>query len=131
MGRGRGKGKKTVVHSHEESGGEEEPIPAYKRRGRPQKSLKEVEMDENEVENMEDVDEYDTKVDVSKKVSATPETGKKRKKNSQVKENQVDSVKEENGDGDGDGEVKSNGFRRIGSRRKSTPRRALRAGIDF
>ncbi|KAK1287190.1 hypothetical protein QJS10_CPB19g01005 [Acorus calamus] len=42
MGRGRGKGKRlTAVTSHEDPGsGGEEPLPAYKRRGRPTKPLK-------------------------------------------------------------------------------------------
>ena len=117
MGRGRGKGKKLTASNHDDAGsGEEEKIPAQKRRGRPQKPLKD-EIDEEEVENREVED---------------GENGKKRKRNSHVKE-KPDSVKEENGIGtrsSTDDSSKSNGFRQNGSRRKSKPRRAAEAGVE-
>ncbi|KAG9456708.1 hypothetical protein H6P81_001216 [Aristolochia fimbriata] len=100
MGRGRGKGKKlTVVASHEDPGsGGEDTLPAYKRRGRPQKPLKD-EPDEEDVEKIEEEDGEHTKPIVASKEMKVPaavtENGKKRKKYSQVKEN-VDTVKEEN-----------------------------------
>nr|POE44884.1 hypothetical protein CFP56_78161 [Quercus suber] len=123
MGRGRGKGKKLTVTNHEDGGsGEEEKIPAQKRRGRPQKPLKD-EIDEEEVE----------KIDKEIKSPSATENGKKRKRNSHVKE-KADSVKEENGNGtrsSTDDSIKSNGFRLNGSRRKSKPRRAAEAGVEF
>nr|DAD42226.1 TPA_asm: hypothetical protein HUJ06_000456 [Nelumbo nucifera] len=104
MGRGRGKGKKsTVVANHEDPGsGGEESLPAYKRRGRPQKPLKD-EIDE-EVEKIEEEDGENTKpAATSKEVKsqAAAENGKKRKRYSQN-----------------------------GNRRKSKPRRAAEAGVE-
>lgn len=134
MGRGRGKGKKLTVTNHEDTGsGEEEKIPAQKRRGRPQKPLKD-EIDEEEVEKIEDEDSEIAKTGIPSKEMKSPatENGKKRKRNSQVKE-KPDSVKEENGNGtrsSTDDSTKSNGFRHNGSRRKSKPRRAAEAGVE-
>ncbi|XP_068652367.1 uncharacterized protein [Aristolochia californica] len=137
MGRGRGKGKKlTVVASHEDPGsGGEESLPAYKRRGRPQKPLKD-EPDEEDVEKIDEEDGDQTKQIIAckelKVPAAVTENGKKRKKYSQVKET-VDLVKEENGVGGQSGaneSTKSNGFRQNGSRRKSKPRRAAEAGVE-
>ncbi|XWS71117.1 hypothetical protein CRYUN_Cryun03dG0110800 [Craigia yunnanensis] len=134
MGRGRGKGKKLTVSNHEDAGsGEEEKIPAQKRRGRPQKPLKD-EIDE-EVEKIEGEYGENGKADITceeRKGPSAAENGKKRKRNSQVKE-KPDSVKEENGIGtrsSTDGSSKSNGFRQNGSRRKSKPRRAAEAGVE-
>ncbi|CAI0555646.1 unnamed protein product [Linum tenue] len=116
MGRGRGKGKRLTVSNHDDTGsGEEEKIPAQKRRGRPQKPLKD-EFDEEEMEKMKN--------------------GKKRRRNSQLqqqaKEKQPDSVmKEENGVvAITNDPIKSNGFRQNGSRRKNKPRRAAEAGVE-
>ncbi|KAF8396083.1 hypothetical protein HHK36_017695 [Tetracentron sinense] len=136
MGRGRGKGKKlTVATSHEDPGsGGEETLPAYKRRGRPQKPLKD-EIDEEEAEKMEEEDGENPKTAISSKEVKGPaaiENGKKRKRHSRLKEN-PDSVKEENGTGTRSSTVdsiKSNGFRQNGSRRKSKPRRAAEAGVE-
>jgi len=134
MGRGRGKGKKLTVTNHDDPGsGEEEKIPAQKRRGRPQKPLKD-EIDE-EVEKLEEEDSENAKSGTPSKETKCPsatENGKKRKRNSQVKE-KADSVKEENGNGtrsSTDDSTKSNGFRHNGSRRKSKPRRAAEAGVE-
>ncbi|KAI3921598.1 hypothetical protein MKW92_053384 [Papaver armeniacum] len=109
MGRGRGKGKKlTVVSSQEDLGsGGEEVLP----------------IDDEGIEEILDKDEENIKSTNLMKEVKTPaaaENGRKRKKNSQVKEN-TDTVKEEIG---------SNGFRQNGSRRKSTPRRAAEAGVE-
>eukprot|EP00268_Persea_americana_P028420 TRINITY_DN27591_c1_g1_i1.p1 TRINITY_DN27591_c1_g1~~TRINITY_DN27591_c1_g1_i1.p1 ORF type:complete len:139 (-),score=44.81 TRINITY_DN27591_c1_g1_i1:508-924(-) len=135
MGRGRGKGKKlTVTTSHEDPGsGEEEIIPTNKRRGRPQKSLKE-EVDEDEAKKIEEDDGDNLNAAVTGKEAKSPaamENGKKRKRNTQVKEN-VNSIKEENGAGTRSGTdatTKSNGFRQNGSRRKNKPRRAAEVGV--
>ncbi|GLT49778.1 hypothetical protein SLA2020_233160 [Shorea laevis] len=135
MGRGRGKGKKLTVNNHDDTGsGEEEKIPAQKRRGRPQKPLKD-EIDEEEPEKIEEDDGGNGKTGINGKEIKSPptaENGKKRKRNSQVKE-KADSVKEENGIGtrsSTDDSAKSNGFRQNGSRRKNTPRRAAEAVVD-
>ncbi|GLT49777.1 hypothetical protein SLA2020_233160 [Shorea laevis] len=114
--------------------GEEEKIPAQKRRGRPQKPLKD-EIDEEEPEKIEEDDGGNGKTGINGKEIKSPptaENGKKRKRNSQVKE-KADSVKEENGIGtrsSTDDSAKSNGFRQNGSRRKNTPRRAAEAVVD-
>ncbi|KAL4359277.1 hypothetical protein AHAS_Ahas08G0061300 [Arachis hypogaea] len=132
MGRGRGKGKKLNVTNHEDAGsGEDEKLPTQKRRGRPQKPLKD-EFDDEEVEKVEDDNVNVNNVVSGKemKSSIVVENGRKRKRNTQVKE-KLDSIEEENGVGNQlntDGLEKSNGFRHNGSRRKSTPRRAAEAG---
>ena len=135
MGRGRGKGKKFLVTNKEDAGsGEEEKFPVQKRRGRPQKLLKD-EIDEEEFEKVEAEDSDNTKNGVlskETKSSITAENGKKRKRNSQAKE-KSDSVKLENGVGtrsSTDDSTKSNGFRHNGSRRKSKPRRAAESVVE-
>ncbi|KAL4292442.1 hypothetical protein AHAS_Ahas18G0028500 [Arachis hypogaea] len=131
MGRGRGKGKKLNVTNHEDAGsGEDEKLPTQKRRGRPQKPLKD-EFDDEEVEKVEDDNVNVNNIVSGKemKSSIVVENGRKRKRNTQVKE-KLDSIEEENGVGNQlntDGLEKSNGFRHNGSRRKSTPRRAAEA----
>lgn len=134
MGRGRGKGKKLSTSNHDDPGsGEEEKIPVQKRRGRPQKPLKD-DIEEEEVEKIEDEDvENGTAAIMSKGTKfPTAENGKKRKRLMQPKE-KPDSVKEENGAGtrsSTDDSAKSNGFRQNGSRRKSKPRRAAEAVVE-
>ncbi|KAE8705703.1 linoleate 13S-lipoxygenase 2-1 [Hibiscus syriacus] len=134
MGRGRGKGKKLTVSNHEDAGsGEEEKIPLQKRRGRPQKPLKD-EIKDEEVEKL-DGDGENGKADITTDERNSPpaaENRKKRKRASQVKE-KADSVKEENGLGtrsSTDESSKSNGFRQNGSRRKSKPHRAAEAVVE-
>lgn len=136
-GRGRGKGKKlTIVPTHEDPGNdEEELLPAHKRRGQQQKTVKE-EVDKEEADEVEENDEDDSKDAILNKEVKGPilavERGKKRKRNLQVKE-KGDSLQEENGVGarSSNSELdKSNGFRQNGSRRKSKPRRAAEAGIE-
>ncbi|XP_028062762.1 uncharacterized protein LOC114266062 [Camellia sinensis] len=140
MGRGRGKGKKqTTIAARDEAGsGEEEKIPPYRRRGRPQKPLKdEIEEEAENIEEEEEDEGENTKSSISNKDvkhEAAAENGKKRKrkKASQVKEN-PDSVIEENGVGTKtsiDESVKSVGFRQNGSRRKNKPRRAAEVGVE-
>ncbi|KAJ0987089.1 hypothetical protein J5N97_005445 [Dioscorea zingiberensis] len=134
MGRGRGKGKKlTVVTGHDDPGsGGEESLSAYKRRGRPQKPLKD-DIDEDETEKIEEEEGDDTKPTISSKEvkGAVVENGRKRKRQ-QVKENS-DSALDENGAGTKssvEDPAKPNGFRQNGNRRKSKPRRAAEAGVE-
>uniref|UniRef100_A0A2P2KUI1 Uncharacterized protein n=1 Tax=Rhizophora mucronata TaxID=61149 RepID=A0A2P2KUI1_RHIMU len=137
MGRGRGKGKKLTVSNHDDNGsGEEEKIPAQKRRGRPQKPLKD-DIDEEEVEKTEGEGEdgengKSSVVNIESKSPTASETGKKRKRYTQAKD-KADPVKEENGvatRSSTDDSTKSNGFRQNGSRRKSKPRRAAEAVVE-
>ncbi|PIA53393.1 hypothetical protein AQUCO_00900162v1 [Aquilegia coerulea] len=130
MGRGRGKGKKlTAVSSHDDTGsGGEEILPAHKRRGRPQKPLKDDIDDEEIDEKMEKIDiENEKSANLNKeRKPAEAQIGKKRRR-PPIKEN-PDSIKEENGVSTDN--IKTNGFRQNGSRRKSKPRRAAEAGVD-
>ncbi|GMI64719.1 hypothetical protein like AT3G57930 [Hibiscus trionum] len=132
MRRGRGKAKKqNVVSSFDDPGsGEDEKIPAYKRRGRPQKQMKD-DIDEDEVEKAEE-DGEDLKGSVPAKEmknQAATENGRKRKRS---KEN-IDSIKKGNGVTtklSTDDSTKPLGYRQNGSRRKSKPRRAAEAVVE-
>ncbi|KAJ8527516.1 hypothetical protein K7X08_014967 [Anisodus acutangulus] len=129
MGRGRGKGKKQSVR--EDLGSGEEEKMSVRRRGRPQKPLKdEIEEDEEAEKVVEDEDDSEnTKGSISNEAA---ENGKKRKRSLQVKEN-ADSVKEENGIGtkaNSNDLIKSVGFRQNASRRKNKPRRAAEVGVE-
>ncbi|PIN20008.1 hypothetical protein CDL12_07333 [Handroanthus impetiginosus] len=138
MGRGRGKGKKqSAVAARDDNGsGEDEKLPV-RRRGRPQKPLKDEIEEEFEVEKIEDEDEDldDTKnivLSKSTKNQVAPENGRKRKRPSQIKES-ADSVKEQNGIGTKANAtvlIKSVGYRQNGSRRKNKPRRAAEVGVE-
>ncbi|KAL1193427.1 hypothetical protein V5N11_033752 [Cardamine amara subsp. amara] len=141
MRRGRGKGKKQNATAREDRGsGEEEKIPAYRRRGRPQKPVKdEIEGEEEEeelVKNREDVEDKeddDTNGSVTSKEDVT-ENGRKRKKPVESKESNL--TEEDNGLGSKsstDDSTKSSlsiGFRQNGSRRKNKPRRAAEAVVE-
>lgn len=132
MGRGRGKGKKlTVTNQDDTVSGEDEKVPIQKKRGRPQKPVKD-DFDE-EVEKIDDSENVKNGVTHKEMKSPTAaELARKRKRNSQVKE-KLDSAEEENGVGSRSSteeSAKSNGFRHNGSRRKSTPRRAAEAGVQ-
>lgn len=136
MGRGRGKGKKhTVVAVREDPGsGDDEKIPEYRRRGRPQKPLKDdIEREEANEKIEEDPEDVKSLISSkSKKYQPTIENGRKRKRSAQVKEN-IDSVKEEKGvetNPSPDDSTKSVGFRQNGSRRKNKPHRAAEAGVE-
>lgn len=138
MGRGRGKGKKAATGSDEAGSGPEEVIPTQKRRGRPQKPLKDETDEEEEDESVKPEVELEQKENSeSGKVEADPKptlvtstkkaeeiAKKKQKKQAQMKE----ETKSEAQTG---AEVvgRANGFRHSGSRRKSKPRRAAEAGI--
>ncbi|KAJ0089102.1 hypothetical protein Patl1_33030 [Pistacia atlantica] len=135
MGRVRGKGKKpTIIASREDYGsGEELEIPAFRRRGRPQKPLKD-EVEEEEAEKMVE-DGNDPKVSISSKDignQAAITNGRKRKKSTRAKE-EKDTDKHDSSIGlkpSTDESMKSVGFRQKGSRRKSKPRRAAEAGVE-
>ncbi|KAF7818966.1 uncharacterized protein G2W53_024421 [Senna tora] len=138
MGRGRGKGKKqSVISKQEEPGsGEEEKIPAYRRRGRPQKPLKDeiegVEATEKSEENGENVNGNVSSNDMMKTQLST-ENKKKRKRSIVQAKEKIDPSKEENGIRtmpSPDDLTKTGGFRQNGSRRKNKPRRAAEAGVD-
>lgn len=131
MRRGRGKGKRQNATAREDhgSGEEEEKIPAYRRRGRPQKPVKDETDGEEEMVEKDD----DINGSVTSKEEVT-ENGRKRKKAVESKESNV--TEEENGLGSKsstDDSVKSSlstGFRQIGSRRKNKPRRAAEAVVE-
>ncbi|CAI9787564.1 unnamed protein product [Fraxinus pennsylvanica] len=137
MGRGRGKGKKqSVIAARDDTGsGEDEKI-LSRRRGRPQKPLKDEieEADEVEkIENEENVQDSNSPVlNRSTKNQVATEKGRKRLRPSQVKEN-ADLLKEENGLGiktNASDLIKSVGFRPSRSRRKNKPRRAAEVGVE-
>ncbi|XP_075475540.1 uncharacterized protein LOC142506235 [Primulina tabacum] len=141
MGRGRGKGKKhSVIAARDDTRNSGEENLTLKRRvGRPQKSLKDDIENENENEcqmvKEEDGGHEDMKSWVSSESSKNQscmDDGRKRKRAS-LKEH-TDLVKEEN-----DIVTKANatvlvkpsvGYRQIGRRRKSTPRRAAEVGVE-
>ncbi|XP_051141931.1 uncharacterized protein LOC127258909 [Andrographis paniculata] len=132
MGRGRAKGKKHNVASQDDPGsGEEEKIPAQKRRGRPQKPLKDdVDEEDFEVQKIEDDgSEEDTTGTPNKDAN-----GKKRKRNSPGAEKVEEAKKEENVDVTKSSvEDESNVCRSIRpnrNRRKNTPRRAAEAVVE-
>lgn len=125
MGRPRGgKGKKSIESAKNEDAGSEgeEVIPAYKRRGRPQKLLKdEIDEEEDIVKIEEDGDGTKTIVPSKDSKGSVENGGKKRRR--QLKRSS-DSVMEEK---DEPSTSRPNGFRQNASRRKSTPRRAAEA----
>jgi hypothetical protein len=131
MGRGRGKGKKSSVNNNEDTlSGEEEKIPAQKRRGRPQKPLKDNDIEEEELVKKLKLEEEEG-LENGKTDAIDAENGKKRRRNNLVTKERTESVKEENGNGmTTDDSTKSNGYRLNGSRRKNKPRRAAEAGVE-
>ncbi|KAE9615850.1 hypothetical protein Lal_00017293 [Lupinus albus] len=137
MGRGKGKGKnQSVIAKREEPViGEEERVPAYRRRGRPLKSITDV-IEEVEVTEKIEKDEENVNGNVSSnelKTQVTTVNKTKRKRSVHVKE-KIDPMKEESGirvKSIPNDSVKSAGFRQNGSRRKNKPHRAAEAGVDF
>uniref|UniRef100_A0A7N0U4S6 Uncharacterized protein n=1 Tax=Kalanchoe fedtschenkoi TaxID=63787 RepID=A0A7N0U4S6_KALFE len=129
MGRGRGKGRKSNDSNNEDHGsGEEEKIPVQKRRGRPQKLLKD-DIDDEVAEKI--MEEEDANSGLTNKERNRPgaESGKKRKK-----KEKPELLEEENGN-----EVKTsvedsaksnNGHAHSGSRRKGKPCRAAEACVE-
>ncbi|GAB2287015.1 hypothetical protein Dimus_021403 [Dionaea muscipula] len=138
MGRSRGKGRKLTANDQDDpASGEEEKInPVQKRRGRPQKPLRD-EIDEDDKEKKLEEDDNNENKALSKATD-----GKKRRRNSQAKEipNPNPNPNPENEENGGvgaaksnitDDSTKSNGFRHTGSRRKkSKPRRAAEVGVE-
>lgn len=137
MGRGRAKKNKISSSTHEDPGsGEEEKIPVQKRRGRPQKLVKEEIIVVELGNKLEQEDLHIGKgpnglLSQETKGPAEAENGKRRKQNSLSKE-QTNGVKDEK-----DAEAKPseeltklNGFRHSGSRRKNKPRRAAEVGVE-
>ncbi|KAG6514780.1 hypothetical protein ZIOFF_025150 [Zingiber officinale] len=132
MGRGTGKGKKLTLSSYNEdpkSGGEE-LLPAYKRKNRPQKPLND-DIDEDAEQTEEGEDDLKLSALNEEVKVLTMVNGKKRKLLSKAKEI-PELLETENGSGSKTKEHStcSNSFRRIGSRRKSKPRRAAEAGVN-
>lgn len=136
MGRVRGKGKKQTLVTREDPGsGEEEKVPTIRKRGRPQKPVKdEVEGNGLESDKVEEIVEL-TKDSLSGKDvknEAAPENGRKRRRSAQAKDT-IDSVKEETGiktKPSANDTVKFVGYRTNGNRRKNKPRRAAEAGVE-
>ncbi|KAL1554605.1 hypothetical protein AAHA92_15149 [Salvia divinorum] len=139
MGRGRGKGKKqSALAARDDTGsGEDEKLPV-RRRGRPQKPMKDDFEEGDEVEKIEEEDEdgEETKNLVSSKSSknqsAAENNGRKRKRPSQIKESD-ELVKEENAvaaKSNTTALIKPVGYRQHGSRRKNKPRRAAEVGVE-
>ncbi|GJU38381.1 hypothetical protein Tco_1191338 [Tanacetum coccineum] len=130
MGKGKGKGKKFTLTSHDDAAsGEEERIPTQKRRGRPQKPL----MDEidNDIEKIKDEENTNVNNVESNKDVKVMENGKKRKRNKLSKE-EGDLVKDESvaeTKSNSNGLAQVNGFRHARSRRKNKPHRAAEAGV--
>uniref|UniRef100_A0A0A9DGW6 Uncharacterized protein n=1 Tax=Arundo donax TaxID=35708 RepID=A0A0A9DGW6_ARUDO len=132
MGRPRGKAKKLIeAANHDDHGsGGEEVASTHKRRGRPQKYPKD---DADEVENIaaaeveEDGDGMKPVV-TSKHSKGSAESGGKKKRR-RLKRSSDDSAEDD--DDDDHVKRKPNGFRPNGSRRKSTPRRAAEAGVEY
>ncbi|KAL1569362.1 hypothetical protein AAHA92_00848 [Salvia divinorum] len=134
MGRGRGKGKKqSALAARDDTGsGEDEKLPV-RRRGRPQKPMKD-DFEEEEVEKIEEEDEdgEETKnfvLSKSSKNQAAVENGRKRKRPSQAKESD-ELVKEEEAKSNATVLIKPIGYRQHGSRRKNKPRRAAEVGVE-
>ncbi|KAK7262569.1 hypothetical protein RJT34_30143 [Clitoria ternatea] len=124
MGRGRGKSKKLSVKNEEDhASGEDEKVPMQKRRGRPQKVVKD-EFDEEEIEKIEEYESGGNNVKEMKNIPNTTRHGRKRKGNNLEKK--MELVDEEK---NGVEELsKCNGFNGR-NRRKSKPRRAAEAGV--
>ncbi|XP_010554863.1 PREDICTED: uncharacterized protein LOC104824468 [Tarenaya hassleriana] len=141
MRRGRGKGKKlntAAAAAREEGGsGEEEKIPAHRRRGRPQKPVKDDTGLEEPAEKIEEGSDIIKSSITGKDLNneAVTENGRKRKRSMQTKEHNAEVTKEEENGVESksraDGSVKSSiGYRQNGSRRKNKPRRAAEAVIE-
>lgn len=132
MRRGKGKRKRQNATAREDGDEEEEKIPAYRRRGRPQKPLKDE--TEGEREEIAEKDDDNTNGSETSKEDVT-ENGRKGKK--PVEEPKESNVTEEENvlgsKSSADDSVKSSlsmGFRHVGSRRKNKPRRAAEAVVE-
>lgn len=133
MVRGRVKGKKQNIISAREDPGSTEghKIPPNRRRGRPQKPLKDDIGDGNALK-IEDEDEKSHIFRKDVKNHSGIENGTKRKRSAHVNEN-MNKGQEENKieiKSSLDDPTKSVGFRQSGSRRKNKPHRAAEAGVQ-
>ncbi|VAI33730.1 unnamed protein product [Triticum turgidum subsp. durum] len=129
MGRPRGgKAKESMEAAKNEDAGSagEEVIPAYKRRGRPQKLLKHDADEEEDTAKVED-DGDGTKEKIAPRKESTGAAGNGGKKRRRQSKRGSESATEEKG---GAPARAPTGFRQNGSRRKSTPRRAAEAGVE-
>ncbi|GMH29359.1 hypothetical protein Nepgr_031202 [Nepenthes gracilis] len=135
MRRGRGKGKKQITRNDNAESGQEEKLPGQKRKS-PQELLSNKAEEDEETEKVEDECKNGmistTKEDA--KDQSSIHNGRKRKRSSPIKEN-LSPSDDKIGSGTKscgltDGSVKSVGFRQLGSRRKSKPRRAAEAGVE-
>lgn len=134
MGRGRGKGRRQSARDDADSG-EDERIPASKRRGQPQRLVKNEE--DRDTEMMDDDDTENVKSSITDKDAVDQNTGEdgKKRRNSMADKEDSDMGEDEKGSGAKSstmkGEsIKSVGFRQIGSRRKGKPRRAAEVGVE-
>lgn len=120
-----------VTSSEDPGSGNEEMLPAYKRRGRPHEPLKD-DIEEDVTEKTEEGDDV-VKLDApNKKLEGLTVAYGKKRRYSKAKQ-KSDMVMEENGSGlkskNGDS-TRSSCFRYNGSQRKSKPRRAAKAGVE-
>lgn len=131
MGRPRGgKAKQSMEAAKNEDAGSgaEEVIPAYKRRGRPQKLRKDdIDDEEEDTAKVEDDGDGAKKVAASKDLKGAAAENGGRKRRRQSKRGSESAVEEK----DGGPARPLNGFRQNGSRRKNTPRRAAEAGVEI
>ncbi|XBH92905.1 hypothetical protein VPH35_083940 [Triticum aestivum] len=129
MGRPRGgKAKESMEAAKNEDAGSagEEVIPAYKRRGRPQKLRKHDADEEEDTAKVED-DGDGTKEEIAPRKESTGAAGNGGKKRRRQSKRGSESAT----DGKGGAPARApTGFRQNGSRRKSTPRRAAEAGVE-
>ncbi|CAN7063004.1 unnamed protein product, partial [Brassica rapa subsp. trilocularis] len=139
MRRGRGKGRKQSASAREDRGsGDEEKIPAYRRRGRPHKPMRDdFEEEEEEEEEMVEKLEQEEDIDDTNESSVTSkkqENERKRKisngDNADLKEEETELELGSKSSMDGSTKSISTGFRQNGSRRKSKPRRAAEAVVE-
>ncbi|KAL1206922.1 hypothetical protein V5N11_001934 [Cardamine amara subsp. amara] len=130
MRRGRGKGKKQNASAREE----EEKIPSYRRRGRPQKPMKDdFEEEEEEEEEEEMVEKIEEEVDDDDTIISKDLKNERKRKIPNGSNTDINA--DENGLGsksstDDSTKSTSIGFRQNGSRRKSKPRRAAEAVVE-
>lgn len=128
MGRPRGgKTKKSMEAAKEDAGSEAEEVrPAYKRRGRPQKIVKDdIDDEEEDMAKAEDDGDEAKKVATSKDSKSVAENGGKKRRRQSKRGPESATEKHI-----GEPARPLNGFRQNGSRRKSTPRRAAEAGVQ-
>ncbi|KAK3122114.1 hypothetical protein QOZ80_8BG0665330 [Eleusine coracana subsp. coracana] len=142
MGRPRGKGKKMMESASNDddgSGSEEAAAATPKRRGRPQQQkppLPQADADEVNDDTAKSEENGDAMIEPAVRNSKDPMssaeagTSKKKKKRRRRRLKRGSDESAEDDELIGRAKSKTNGFRQIGSRRKSTPRRAAEAGVE-